>query len=172
MQDFLLLAESGAFDLYARAELIEGEIWVVNATHSRHARVHAQLTVALGVALKTMNSPLILYTGPATELSGDSLPEPDIAIAEPSNDKILSGRHLRLAIEISDSTLSMDLRRKAPLYARSGVPEYWVVDVEAGVVHQMWKPQGEAYAERREVAFGDRMVSATVDGLAVDTTRI
>ncbi len=156
VHDFLLLAESGAFDLYARAELIEGEIRVVNATHSRHARIHAELTVALGMALRTMNSPLVLYTGPATRLSEDSLPELDIAVAELSDDKILLGRHLRLAIEISDSTLSMDLRRKAPLYARSGMPEYWVVDVEGSIIHQMWAPHGEAYAEQREVAFGER----------------
>ena len=63
----------------------------------------------------------------------------------------------------------MDMRRKAPLYARSGVPEYWVVDVEAGVIHQMWAPEGGAYAERQVVAFGGTVASATVEGLMLET---
>ncbi len=165
VKDFLMLADSGAFERYARTELIEGEIWVVNAVHRRHARVHAMLTAEIGAALKAMASPLEFYTAPSTELSGDSMPEPDIAIAEPSDDRTLSGRSVRLAIEISDSTLKIDLGRKARLYARYAVPEYWVVDVDRGVIHQMWAPEVDDYAERREVAFGERIEAATIGGL-------
>jgi Uma2 family endonuclease len=35
-----------------------------------------------------------------------------------------------LLIEVSDSTLSFDQSTKLSLYARYGVSEYWVVDVE------------------------------------------
>jgi Uma2 family endonuclease len=167
--DFLLLAESGAFSAYARTELIEGEIWVVNAVHRRHARAHAQLTAEIGAALKKAGSPLTFYTAPSTELSDDSLPEPDIAIGEPSEAKIFPGPAMRVAIEISDSTLDLDLGRKVHLYARYGVPEYWVVDVEGRVIHQMWAPAGETYAQRREVAFGETVTAATVPNVAVDT---
>jgi Uma2 family endonuclease len=45
------------------------------------------------------------------------------------------GPDLYLLIEISDSTLAYDLRRKANLYRQYGVREYWVVDVNAGAVH-------------------------------------
>jgi hypothetical protein len=38
---------------------------------------------------------------------------------------------LRLAVEISDTTLGFDLTTKAELYARAGIVEYWVVDVAA-----------------------------------------
>lgn len=172
VRDFLLLDESGAFDSYARTELIEGEIWVVNATYRRHARVHAALTGDIAAALKAQGSNLILYTAPSTELSDISLPEPDIALAEPSGGKILIGAALRLAIEISDGTLAMDLGRKARLYAAHGVPEYWVADVDAGVIHQMWAPTPEGYAERRELAFGGRIEATTVAGLEVDTVAL
>jgi Uma2 family endonuclease len=170
VRDFLLLADSGAFERYARTELIEGEIWVVNAVHRRHARVHALLTAELGAALKAMRSPLEFYTAPSTELSDDSMPEPDIAVAEPSEDRTLSGKVVRLAIEISDSTLKMDMGRKARLYARHGVPEYWVVDVESGAIHQMWSPSGEAYLESRIIPLGEPIVAATIASLTVETT--
>jgi len=167
VKDFLLLSESGAFDDYARSELIEGEIWVVNAIHRRHARIHAEITVELGIALKALDSPLELFANPSTELSNISLPEPDIVVAEPADTKMVAGAEVRLAVEISDSTLDMDLGRKAQLYARHGVPEYWVVDVEAELVHQMCAPQGEAYANRRELPFGGGITAATLAGLAI-----
>jgi Uma2 family endonuclease len=167
--DFLLLAEAGAFADYARTELIEGEIWVVNSVHRRHARAHAQLTIEIGASLKSAGSQLVLYTAPSTELSDDSLPEPDIAMGEVSDAKICPGPAMRVAIEISDSTLDLDLGRKARLYARYAVPEYWVVDVEARSIHQMWAPEGETYAQRREIGFGEILTAATISGLAVDT---
>lgn len=167
VRDFLILSDAGAFDDYARSELIEGEIWVVNAVHRRHARTHATLTGELFAALKAIGSPLQLFANPATELSNTSLPEPDIVIAEPGDGKMLAGPEVRLAVEISDSTLDMDLGRKARLYASHGVPEYWVVDVEARLIHQLWAPEGDAYARRREVAFGERVEAVTVAGLVV-----
>ena len=36
-------------------------------------------------------------------------------------------------------------------------------------VHQLWAPEGDAWAGRREVAFGERIVAATIEGLAVET---
>ena len=58
------------------------------------------------------------------------------------------------------------------LYARHGVPEYWVCDVERKVILQHWSPGAEGYAERREVALGERIVAETVQGLAVETERV
>lgn len=169
VKDFLLLSESGAFDDYARAELIEGDVWVVNAIHRRHARAHAALTGELFVALKAIGSPLDLFSNPSTELSNTSLPEPDIVIAEPEETKMLAGPEVRLAVEISDSTLDMDLSRKAQLYAKHQVPEYWVVDVEARLIHQLWAPVEEAYSKHQQIAFGDDLAAMTIVGLKVAT---
>jgi len=169
VKDFLVLSESGAFDKYARAELIEGEVWVVNAIHRRHARVHAALTVELGIALKASESSLQLFSNPSTELSDTSLPEPDIVIAVPEDTEMLAGPEVKLAVEISDSTLRMDLGRKAKLYASHGVPEYWVIDIEARVIHQMWAPEGDSYGRRLEVPFGERVEATKIDGIAIDT---
>lgn len=170
--DFLLLAEAGAFNDYARTELIEGEIWVVNAVHRRHARIHAELTIEIGAALKAAGSKLVVYTAPSTELSDDSLPEPDLAIGEVSEAKIFPGPAIRVAVEISDTTLDTDLGRKAGLYARYGVPEYWVVDVNASVIHQMWAPEKSGYSEHRTVPFGNDLSAATIADLIVETASL
>ncbi len=58
------------------------------------------------------------------------------------------------------------------IYAQAGVPEYWVADVKARVIHQMWAPSGLTYAERRVITFGDRVQSETMNGLGVDTAAL
>jgi Uma2 family endonuclease len=166
--DFWLLADAGAFKDFVKTELIEGEIRVVNAVHSRHARAHAALTVELGIAMRAIGSPLILLATPSTALSDDSIPEPDIAIASRAEDKAIAGKDLLLAIEISDTTLAEDLGAKQRLYAHHSIPEYWVVDVDSKIIHQMWAPDGEDYVKRRQVLFGEALSAATL-ATAIET---
>lgn len=40
-----------------------------------------------------------------------------------------------LIVEVSDSTLSVDITTKAELYATAGVPEYWVIDLVNRQLH-------------------------------------
>jgi Uma2 family endonuclease len=164
---YWLLADAGAFTEFAKAELIEGEILVVNAVHSRHARVHSALNGELFVALRGM--PLVLLSTPSTELSDDSIPEPDIAIATKADGKAVQGADVVLAVEVSDTTLATDMGRKMRLYARHGVPEYWVADVEAQVIHQFWSPGAEGYGDRKTLAFGETMIAMSIPGLVVAT---
>lgn len=60
-------------------------------------------------------------------------PAPDILVLRRRMDAFRTGNippeELILVVEVADSTLSSDLRVKASLYARAGVPEYWVADV-------------------------------------------
>jgi Uma2 family endonuclease len=127
------------------------------------------LTVEIGIALKAMASPLILLSTPSMELGDDSVPEPDIALAWRADGKAVSGEDVVLAVEISDTTLEDDLGRKMRLYAMHGIAEYWVANVERQVIHQLWSPDAEGYAEQREAALGERIEAATVAGLVVDT---
>jgi Uma2 family endonuclease len=168
-RDFWVLADAGAFTDFVKAELIEGELRVVNAVHSRHARVHAMLIAEIAAGLKASGSQLVLLATPSVNLSDTSVPEPDIALARRADEKVLSGPDMVLAIEISDTTLAEDLGRKMRLYAAHGVPEYWVADVQAGVLHQFLSPGTDGYAERREVALGTRVEAVTIAGLVVET---
>jgi len=76
---------------------------------------------------------------------------------------------VRLAVEVSDTTLADDLGRKRALYALGGIPEYWVVDLSARVVLQHWSPVGDAYARAAVVPFGGELASATLPGLVIPT---
>ncbi|HLV80009.1 MAG TPA: Uma2 family endonuclease [Chthonomonadaceae bacterium] len=62
---------------------------------------------------------------------------------------------LILVGEVSDSTLAYDLSGKALLYARAGIPEYWVVDITGRrlLVHR--QPARDGYADIQVYAEGE-----------------
>lgn len=61
-----------------------------------------------------------------------SKPEPDLAIvrgdAEDYLDHDVSARDVALVIEIAESSLSIDQKDRARVYASSGIPVYWIVN--------------------------------------------
>jgi Uma2 family endonuclease len=170
--DFLMLNDAGAFDKYAKSELIEGEIICMNAQYSRHARIKSRLFFALETALQAMDSDMETISEVSVHLTDDSMPEPDIVLTGHKGSGAVPLGTVALIVEVSDTTLDYDLGRKARLYARAGIPEYWVVDVEGNRVLLHTNPAEQGYAERLEVPFGKRLVSGTIDGLAVETDRL
>ena len=169
--DFFRLAEAGAFQDIGRTELIDGVIVAMNAQLSRHARVKSFLFRRLADAVDAVMPGFETWSEASVRISPHMVPEPDILVTSfrAEDRAAVPVDTLALVVEVADATRGHDLGRKAAIYARAGVPEYWVADVNGRVIHQMWRPAGEAYTERREVAFGDRIAAATVDGLILGT---
>lgn len=59
----------------------------------------------------------------------DSMPEPDLAVVSPARFGEPHPGRAFLIIEVAETSLEYDRVEKAELYARVGVPEYWVVNV-------------------------------------------
>ncbi|MBX9859735.1 MAG: Uma2 family endonuclease [Sphingomonas sp.] len=169
IEDYLLLDRSGAFDAYAKTELIDGEIFYMNAQHRPHARIKSQLFLAISAALRASQSPFEALVEASIAIPDRGVPEPDIVLtSEPEGEGLIPLGTVALVIEVADTTLTNDLGVKARLYARAGIPECWVADVEGQIIHQLWAPEGGTYAQRRDVAFGERIAAVTVAGLVVE----
>lgn len=169
VRDFLLLDEAGAFSAYSKAELINGTIYVVNAQHRPHARAKTRLAFSLAEALKAFPALEVLIES-AVEIEDSSAPEPDIVVTDEAEGQgLVPLASVKLAIEAADTSLSFDLGEKAALYAAMGIAEYWVVDIRAKLLHQLWSPSCDGYVERRQASLGDPIVSVTLQGLTVDT---
>ena len=167
------LANEGMFEDYAKTELIEGEIFVVNALYRPHARALRQLVRAFDAVLAKRDDGLSLLHECSVELSPDSMPEPDIVLTtEPAGDGPIPLASVKLVVEISDTTLATDLGRKTALYATHGIAEYWVFDLEGRVIHQMWGPADKSYGERRMVEFGQMIIAATLTGVSLETNAL
>lgn len=172
VDQFLALCDQGMFDEFAKVELIEGEIVVMYAQHSRHARVKSRLARRIGNALEKLDLPLEPQVEASVRMSDGSLPEPDIVLTSYRGAGVVPLETVALLIEVSDTTLDTDLGRKADLYARAGVPEYWVVDLNEDRVlcHANPRPGDGGYDGQLDALFGTVLYAATIEGLTVETT--
>ena len=173
IEDYLRLSEGGAFERYVKTEIIDGLVYAMNPQHRPHGFAKDELAYRLRRALEAMRSDLHVATEQSVAMIPNDQPEPDIILTtEPRGPGAIPGAAVALLVEVADTSLDHDLLRKARVYADQGLAEYWVVDVKAGLIHQMWSPQGEVYAAGREVKLGERIEAATIEGLAVETDGI
>jgi Uma2 family endonuclease len=145
--EFDRMVAAGVFD-DEHTELLYGELFTMTI-NPKHASLSRVLTKLLVLALGDR-----AQVGAATPLAASDLsePEPDLAVFPNGN---YDDEHPSTAlwlIEISDSTLRKDREIKAPLYAETGVPEYWVVDVQGRAIEVYSEPVSGRY--QRIVTYG------------------
>lgn len=174
VEEFLALDGAGAFENLGRVELIEGEIFEMSPLFLPHGSILAEMTASMVIALRDRFPALRALTPVSLRADDHSLPEADLLVVQLNGTEgdLATPDIVRLVVEVSASSLRHDLGRKLRLYARTGVPEYWVTDVKARRILRFHAPVGDEYGERAEFAFGDPVASATIAGLIVETARL
>jgi Uma2 family endonuclease len=150
-----------------RLELIHGTLLRMPPIGPPHAEVVSRLVELLlpplvGRAKVRVQQPFCAVD--------DSEPEPDIAVVPPGD---YSARHPSVAllvIEVAESSLSHDRDTKGPLYAASGVPEYWIVDVPRRTIEVFTEPRGDGYASSRQIAAGEGVTPSAFPDLTIPST--
>jgi Uma2 family endonuclease len=157
----------------ARVELIEGEVIDMAPIGSRHASVVNRLNDLLMRAVQ--GRAIVQVQGPV-RLSDRSEPEPDFALLKPRadyyRDALPAPADVLLLIEVAESTQRYDRTVKAPLYARHGIPELWVIDLENTLVHFYRRPAGDAYAEISATDRPEAAPIAALAGISVDLSAV
>lgn len=173
VREYERLADAGAFDGIGRTELVNGTVYAMSPQYRAHGYARDELAYRIRRVLETMSSPLRVATEQSVDVAEHSEPQPDIILTtEARGDGAIPVASVALLVEVSVSTRAFDLGDKAVVYAGAGVPEYWVFDVRAATIHQLWSPGADGYGERREVALGERVEAVTIGGLRVDTSDI
>ena len=170
VEDFLLLIENGALDAYGKSELIDGDIYVMNAQFSPHARAKSNVLVALALGLRQLHTDFEAWAEVAVHVAPDSMPEPDIIVTNWRGRKAVPANAVALVIEVSETTRRIDLGRKAELYATAGIPEYWVFDLNLRRVCVHLNPVSGGYGAITNVPFGASLEAVAVAALSLDTT--
>ena len=131
--DVLRMQAAGVLLEGGRFELIGGEIIDMPAEGDAHLALKAALNRRL---VRTLPDDVMLVPDGTLRLSDSNWPEPDFylypAALPPGR---VRGPDTLLVIEISDSTLAHDLGPKAAIYREHGVREYWVIDLNARLLH-------------------------------------
>ncbi len=130
-------------------ELIAGEL--LNKMGKNRPHVNATTRLRLWME-RVFGAEFVACEAPVEVDPGDqplSEPEPDLVALKRSSDPFSLttplASELALVVEVSDSSLAVDLTIKARLYARAGVADYWVLDVNGRrlIVHR--EPEAGRY---------------------------
>jgi Uma2 family endonuclease len=167
VDEYERMAEAGVLPEEENIELLDGRIYRMSPIGSAHAacvdRLNRLFVRGVGEgAIVRIQSPIVL---PPT-----SEPEPDVALLKPRPDGYTE-RHPRpkevvLVVEVADTSLDFDRETKGPLYARAGVPEYWIIALDDKQVHVFRGPEGERFGTHETSGPGDELAVAELPALS------
>jgi len=169
VRDYHLMAEAGIFAPDERVELLDGTLY----TMAPQGPIHADLTYYLQRQfLSALGDRIDARPHSLIALSDISEPEPDLAIVRrqrygvrhPHPDEIF------LLVEVADSSLRRDRDLKPLVYARAGIPEYWLVDVQTREILVHREPSAEGY--RRIDPVGTTLAPVAFPDCALDLSQL
>ncbi len=154
-------------------ELIDGLVVTMSPKGDRHGHAVNSLNAQFGDQRRgryEVNAgSLSLRLGPHDE------PEPDIALARTTRNYSRERPRpdeISLIIEVADSSLAFDLAEKRAKYARAGIAEYWVVDLQSNLFHVFRNPDSEGYDNRRVVKIGETLSPAEYPDVLIDVSLV
>ena len=167
VDQYRVMAERGILTKDDRIELLEGWLIAKMGKNPPH-------TIA-----KTLTRDVLIAIAPAgwfvaTEdpvISVDSEPEPDVSIVRGSirdyRHRIPGPQDVALVVEVADSSLARDRSKKKRLFARSGFPTYWIINLVDRQIEAYTRPTGPVkrpdYLDRQD--FGqDEMIPLVIEG--------
>ena len=168
VDQFTALVDSGAF-ADQRVELRDGDLVETAPQWMPHAWAKNRVQYGVRDALLRAGSPLEVGTEGSMPVGRYNVPEPDVFVWERERTaKGLPVECVRLVVEVCKTTHREDLGRKPGLYARAGIPEYWVVDLRARELRVMTAPTDIGYTNVATIAFGEPVRSPTL-GIEIAT---
>lgn len=158
IDQYRLMGERGILPPGLRVELIDGEIIEMPPIGPPHAGILNRFIDRLAILC---HGRAVISPQHPLELDRFNEPQPDLCLLR-WRDSYYTDRHptaadVLLLVEISDSSLRYDRSTKLALYARSGVPAYWIVDVQDRSLVEFTDPSGDAYRRERRLRAGERV---------------
>jgi Uma2 family endonuclease len=167
------MAELGFLAPDARVELIEGQIHDMSPIGPNHSAVVMQLTEIFSEHRKKR---WIVSVQNSVRLDLHSEPEPDLVLLKRAQDFYRS--HLPapddvlLLVEVADSSLDFDRRKKLPIYARAGISEVWIVDLQDSVIEVYREPHFTGYEQKKVCRAGEKASPAAFPDVQVDVSEL
>lgn len=179
VEEYRKMGEAGIFHEDDRMELIGGEIIEMAAIGARHfegvyrlnrlfsrwvffdASSHYGVVEVERLGVSVQN-PLALAI--------DGEPQPDLVVLQRrgGSSSIPTPEEALLVVEVADTSLAYDRNIKFPRYAEAGIPEAWLVELNAGAIEVHSEPGPAGYGKVAHVRRGERIASATLPNLDFD----
>ena len=160
VEEYRRMGTARILDEAERVELIHGEIVQMAPIRPDHASVVARIAKLLESALR--EQVIVWSQNPVSLRHEASEPRPDLVLLRPKPDFYRSGHpeppDILLLLEVMDTSAAYDRQVKLPLYARAGIAEVWLVDVNVNTVEVHRDPTPTGYRDRRMFARDDIVV--------------
>ena len=133
LDEYHRMGATGVVGKAERVELVEGEVVELSPIDSRQAGTVARISHLF--ATRLASRAIVWSQNPLLLRGHQSEPLPDVMLLAPRADFYAGGLpeppNVRLLIEVADTSLYYDRQKKLPLYARAGVGESWLANVDA-----------------------------------------
>lgn len=162
--EFERMAEIGILREDDRVELIEGDVVRMSAVGRRHVACVTELPFLTG---RRLGDEFRVSVQSPIRLGEYGEPEPDVAVlhARDYNRALPGPEDGLLLIEVADTSLDYDRSVKLPLYARAGIPEAVLVDLNAAAFGRHTEPSADGYCRVVRFGHGDVFRSAVLPSL-------
>ncbi len=146
IDEYHRMIEAGILTENDRVELIEGDIVAMAPIGSLHAACVNKLT---RLFTEIFGKEVIVAVQNPILIGEFSEPQPDIALLKPRADfyaeRLPRPEDVRLLVEVADTSLAFDRKVKLPLYAKSGIRETWLANLEEQCVEVFTNPSRQGY---------------------------
>ncbi len=162
------MIDAGILGEEDRVELLEGVLVEMSPQSPRHAKIISRFTAA---AAPTIGPAYRLRIQLPPTLVPYGEPEPDIAIVT-LEEEDAAARHPRtalLVVEVASVSIRKDRLVKTRVYARAGIPEYWIANVESSSVEIYADPDpiAERYRTQLVAQRGETITPSSMPALAL-----
>ena len=173
VHEYYQMAQAGILHEDDRVELIEGEIVQMTAIGSRHAACVDRLNQLFSA--RVAERAIVRVQNPV-RLSEYTEPQPDLALLRPRPDFYAAAHpgppDVMLIVEVADTSAGIDRAAKMPLYARAGLPEAWLVDLQTDRIEAYRQPTPQGYQDIHRFERGDHLGVAAFPDLSFAVTDI
>jgi Uma2 family endonuclease len=130
VDEYHRMVEVGILAEDDRVELIEGEILEMSPIGDRHLACTDRANMLFAPSL--LGKAIVRIQG-SIRLSDNTQPQPDIILLNPRKDFYAKGgavtKDALLVIEVAETSIRYDRGRKLAIYAKYGVHEVWIEDL-------------------------------------------
>ncbi len=152
---------------FERAEIINGELIPKMSIGDRHASVVDRLNRLLS---RSLDDDVLVRIQNPLRLNDFDEPEPDVVLADLT--KYDGERHPRpeetlVVIEVADTSLHADRYGKLPLYAKAGIREVWIVNLQADIIEKYLEVEAGLYTATKVFYIADTVISTAIPHLAL-----
>ena len=170
--EFFQMGKFGILKEGARIELLDGDLIEMSPSSPEHSfavsGLHTYFAQKLaGRVYITSQNPIVV--------SDVNVPQPDIVIAKWSKD--YANRHpgladIELIVEVASTSLAYDRGAKRSLYAQHGVVEYWILNLNDGIVERYLYPKDGQYTRFEKLDMASSLSPMAFPDVAVDLKEV